>query len=740
MRRLSLTIALLSCLTFFGQQNPISTDSSTIQLSEVVLSAKVIFGSKFVAKNRTGSSYYLSPEEIKKFNYTDINRTLRSVPGVNIYEEDGFGLRPNISLRGTSPERSSKITLMEDGVLIAPAPYSAPSAYYFPTIARMQAVEILKGSSQVQYGPYTTGGAINMISTEVPDDFGIFLNSSYGSFQSGRIHAQLGDTQKNFGYAVEYLNYNSNGFKNLENGDNTGFDKNDLVAKFKINTNPEAPLGQEFEVKFQYSDETSNETYLGLTQEDFDADPFRRYAGSQNDQMNTEHFQVMGTHALKFSDQFRITTIGYYNDFSRNWYKVDFVTVDGERQGIGNIFNDPTTFNSYIDLVTGAIDSDGDDFLNARNNNRDYLSTGVQTKLDYHWNGENTYHDLEIGLRYHYDEEDRFQWIDDYAMVNGNMQLVNAGIPGTNANRISSARAFASYAMYKVKINDLTLTPGLRYENISLERLDYGTDDISREGTDISERQNKVDVFIPGIGFNYNFDKLSVFGGVHKGFSPPSNQPGENPEESINYELGSRFSFAGISGELVGFYNDYSNLLGSDLAATGGTGSLDQFNAGEVKVQGIEVLLNYNFLENNPNLQLPFTFGYTLTDTEFLNSFGSENDIWGEVNSGDELPYIAKHQFNAALSLEHQNFEINLSGRYNGAFRTLAGSGPIPADERVASNFIVDLGGRYRFNKHLALTANAINLLDETYAVARVPAGLRPGHPFGIYAGIELRY
>jgi Fe(3+) dicitrate transport protein len=709
-------------------------------LSEVVLSAKVIFGSKFVAKNRTGSSYYLSPEEIKKFNYTDINRTLRSVPGVNIYEEDGFGLRPNISLRGTSPERSSKITLMEDGVLIAPAPYSAPSAYYFPTIARMQAVEILKGSSQVQYGPYTTGGAINMISTEVPDDFSIFLNSSYGSFQSGRIHAQLGDTQKNFGYAVEYLNYNSNGFKNLENGDNTGFDKNDLVAKFKINTNPEAPLGQEFEVKFQYSDETSNETYLGLTQEDFNADPFRRYAGSQNDQMNTEHLQVMGTHALKFSDQFRITTIGYYNDFSRNWYKVDFVTVDGERQGIGNIFSDPTTFNSYIDLVTGAVDSDGDDFLNARNNNRDYLSTGVQTKLDYHWNGENTYHDLEIGLRYHYDEEDRFQWIDDYAMVNGNMQLVNAGIPGTNANRISSARAFASYAMYKVKINDLTLTPGLRYENISLERLDYGTDDISREGTDISERQNKVDVFIPGIGFNYNFNTISVFGGVHKGFSPPSNQPGENPEESINYELGSRFSFAGISGELVGFYNDYSNLLGSDLAATGGTGSLDQFNAGEVRVQGLEVLLNYNFLENNQNLKLPFTFSYTLTDTEFLNSFGSENDIWGEVNSGDELPYIAKHQFNATLSLEHQNFEINLSGRYNGTFRTLAGSGPIPANEKVASNFIVDLGGRYRFNKHLALTANAINLLDETYAVARVPAGLRPGHPFGIYAGIELRY
>ena len=48
-----------------------------------------------------------------------MNNLLGQVPGVNVYQEDGFGLRPNISLRGTSPERSSKITIMEDGVLMA---------------------------------------------------------------------------------------------------------------------------------------------------------------------------------------------------------------------------------------------------------------------------------------------------------------------------------------------------------------------------------------------------------------------------------------------------------------------------------------------------------------------------------------------------------------------------------------------------------------------------------------------
>ena len=231
-----------------------------------------------------------------------------------------------------------------------------------------------------------------------------------------------------------------------------------------------------------------------------------------------------------------------------------------------------------------------------------------------------------------------------------------------------------------------------------------------------------------------------MFGGVHRGFSPPRNQPEEDPEKSINYELGTRFSYAGLTGELVAFFNDFSNLLGSDLAATGGTGTLDQFNAGEVNVRGLEVLMNYNLLPNSNKFTLPLTLGYTLTDTEFQNSFGSENDIWGEVSAGDELPYISKHQFNGTFSLEHEKYEINLSARYNGEFRTQAGRGTISSSERVDSNFIFDLTGKYRFGKHFAVTANIINLFDETYAVARVPAGLRPGHPFGIYGGLELKY
>ena len=735
-----LLLILLPLVSLNAQESDQKLTDSLQKLDQVFINTKVIFGSKYVAQNRSGSAYYISPKELDKFGYSDINRVLRTVPGVSIYEEDGYGLRPNISLRGTSPERSAKISIMEDGVLISPAPYSAPAAYYFPSIARMQAVEILKGSSQIQYGPFTAGGAINLVSTQIPNTFKGSLKSSFGSFNTHQTHLKIGDSKSQFGYSLDYLKNNSKGFKNLLNDLNTGFDKNDIVAKFRLNSSESAKYQQALTFKFQYSDEVSNETYLGLTQSDFNLSPFLRYAASQKDQMTNKHQQFLLTHEINFSNFLKVTTSGYYNGFARNWYKLNDVVFNGDVVKIASILNHPTVYDSHMDIIRGDSNSDADALL-VKANNREYVSKGIQIKLDFHWNGEQIFHDLEIGLRYHYDEEDRFQWKDAYNMTNGQMNLTTAAERGSDANRISSAKAFAGSVLYKLKYKNLTLSPGIRYEDLQLQRENFGSDDPNRVGTNRSIRDNYVAVFIPGIGMNYKFNnQTSVFAGIHKGFSPPGNTPGQKAEESINYEIGSRFNFKGLRGELVGFYNDYSNLLGSDLAASGGTGSLDQFNAGEVSVKGLELLLNYDLMEKNSTFSMPITFGYTLTDATFENNFGSDEDLWGEVENGDELPYIAKHQFNASISLEHSKFELHLNGRQNGAFRTTAGTETINETNGIASNFIVDFSGKYHIKNNLSITGMVINMLDHTYAVSKVPAGFRPGHPFGIYGGIEFRF
>ena len=128
MKMLPLLLALTTASGYAqNSQDSLSRPKSILtdsvhKLTEVVVSSNQMLGSKFESSNRTGSAYYISPAEILKFGYTDINRMLKSVPGVNVYEEDGYGLRPNISLRGTKAERSERISLMEDGVLAAPAP------------------------------------------------------------------------------------------------------------------------------------------------------------------------------------------------------------------------------------------------------------------------------------------------------------------------------------------------------------------------------------------------------------------------------------------------------------------------------------------------------------------------------------------------------------------------------------------------------------------------------------------
>ena len=724
----------------YSQEQQVKSDS-IYQLQEVVVSSQQILGSKFKARNRTGSAYYISPEEIRTLGYTDINRMLKAVPGVNMYEEDGFGLRPNISLRGTKAERSERISIMEDGVLAAPAPYSAPAAYYFPNVARMEAIEVLKGSSQVQYGPFTTGGAINLVSTPIPNNFSGKANISYGSKNTFKSHAAIGSNWKHFGDMVEYLRYQSDGFKRYEDYAAEGFKRNDIIAKMVVKTDKVRGVNHALELKFGYAGENSDETYVGLSADDFKKTPFLRYAGSQMDKLKTDHQQWVATYLLTFSNKLKVTTNAYYNYFHRNWYKLNDVRAgitSKEKISVADVLIDPETNIRYFDILTGKTDREGEALL-VRANNRIYRSRGIQTRVEYRFNVKEFFFDLEFGLRYHADEEDRFQWDDSYSMKNKKMVLFMEGIHGTNANRVTSANALASYLLAKLRYNVWTITAGLRYEDIDLLKKDYTKEDLARSGKVRIETPNHARVLIPGIGVHYQLlPAASVFFGVHKGFAPPSAELYQKPESSVNMELGTRVSIGKFKAELIGFYNNYSNMLGSDLAASGGSGTLEQFNVGEARVKGAEFLVQYQPLLHTCSLRLPLQLSYTYTDTEMRNSF--ESHSWGNVVRGDEIPYIFKHALNMQLGIEYKWFYANIGARYNSDMRTSPGQGTIAEREKVPANLILDASVNVLVNKYLTLRLNAINLTNRVYLTSRHPAGLRAGHPFGIYAGANVQF
>jgi Fe(3+) dicitrate transport protein len=699
----------------------------------VTLDHLTVVGSGEKAAESAGSAAYLDTLTLEKHDYRDVQRILRQVNGVYAIDEEGYGLRPNIGIRGSGTDRSSRITVMEDGVPIAPAVYAAPAAYYFPTAARMSAVEVRKGSSTIRSGPRTTGGTVNFISTPIPQQTSGLVDFAYGTDQTVQAHAWAGGSGENVGWLFETAQQQSDGFKRLDSGGDTGYTLEDYLGKFRINTGSDARFYQSLEVKLGKTEQDGDESYLGLTEADFRATLNRRYAGSQVDNIKTDHEQVELRHYIAFSDSLDLTTVAYENEFSRNWYKL--ASVGGA--SLGNILKDPTEFADQYAWITGADSADNE--LVVRNNNRSYYSKGVQSVLGWSLDLGGAQHDFEFGVRYHEDQEVRFQDDDKYRMDSGTMVLTTDGAPGTQDNRIGDAKAIAAYVQDEIRFGDWIVTPGLRYESIDLTRTDYAKQPDGRALGPTRVRKSSVSEFMPGLGVTWLInDDFNLFASAHKGFNPPGPGSDSDPEESLNIEAGLRWNRDGLQTELVGFWNDYSNLVATCTASSGGGCEVGkQFDGGEARVRGIEASVGYDFGQANSwTVAVPVRLGYTWTDAEFSNSFESGFGEWGTVTSGDALPYLPEQALNVQVGVEGELWRVNLAGNYIDDMSTNAAD----TDPRTESAFVVDLAAGYKLTEQAELFARVENLTDEVWTASRRPSGARPGLPRQTYLGVRVKF
>ncbi|WP_339913405.1 TonB-dependent receptor [uncultured Brevundimonas sp.] len=719
-----------------------------------VLAPVIVTGSREQAREVGGAATFLSEELLQTFSYSDVNRILRQAPGVVLQEEDGFGLRPNIGIRGSGTDRSARVALLEDGIPIAPAPYAAPSAYYFPRLARMTGVEIIKGPGAIKYGPMTTGGSINMFSTPIPGDRTGGLSGTVdlmaGDFGGLRGHAVLGgwvpsEGAWQFGGLAEHLHEESDGFKRLDSGGSTGFDIDDTVIKLAARTTSGAGRAQRLELKYQTYDERSDETYLGLTLQDFAADPFRRYAGSQQDVMNVTHETLQLTHSIDLTPNLNLTTVAYRNETARAWYKLNDVRNGSDTAwvGISAVLANPVTNAASMAIVRGQPGFvSADRGLRVRNNNRQYLAEGIQTVLTSRFSGGGLDHQLELSARYHEDSEGRFQRDDIYRMNNGLMELTTRGVDGAQTNRVSSAEAWAFFARDTVTAGRLTVTPGLRYETIDLTRANYPTSPPSRSAP-LSVVESSVDVWLPGVGITWDVNPdLKLVAGAHRGFANAAPGSLVDPETSWNYEAGLRFDRGALSLEAIGFLNAYDNLLGTCTASTGGGCTIgDQFSGGGVEVKGLEVTAGWDAGHAlGWSLSAPLSLVYTLSDGAFQSSFNSDYEPWGNVLSGDELPYLPRHQLALNAGLDAGTWRVNATVNHVSQARAVAGSGPVPAGQRVDARTLLDLAAEIELTPSTALFATVQNATDEVYNVGFAPAGARPGAPRLVMAGLRVAF
>ncbi len=694
---------------------------------------EVIDKAEIPADKQSPPSHAVGPALLERFQYDDINRVLRLMPGVNLREEDGYGLRPNIGIRGTATERSSKVTLMEDGILLAPAPYAAPASYYFPLPARLVDTEIYTGPGLLRHGPFTTGGAINVATRAIPETLSGAADVAYGSFGYRKLHiwtgheAWAGDT--GVGFLVEGAHIGSEGFKELDGGGDTGFEKTEVMIKGGLRFG-----AHRLRLKAGYGEETSDETYLGLSDADFDDDAVRRYRGSQLDRMEWDREQINIFHELELDKNVFLESALYHHRFARVWGKLNRFRNGPDLNQILAVPTQPVNAVYYAVLTGAQNSSNADEHLMIGTNDREFASQGIQTELrwaDVDGRGR-LVQAFQAGLRLHRDEARRFHTEDGHAMQGGD--LVFAGTPRIVAlDTTGTADAVALHVAFTQRLGDWTLTPRLRTELIHTESEDHVT------GADASETEFMP---LPGLVVAYDVDEAwTLHAGVHRGFSPkaPGQDEDVDAEECVNYELGALHLSELGRLSAVAFFSDYDNLTADDSFAGGGGGTGQQFNGGGVHIFGLELAAS-GAIEAGAGVKLPVALSYMVMRSEFQSSFVSTNPQFGTVESGDEVPYLPEHQLTLSAGMDVDTVRLTLAANYVGWMREEAGQGDPGTYFKVPARTVLDFSASWRPWGSSRIYFNIQNLLDEEYLVSHRPFGARPGLPRQFVGGLEIAF
>jgi Fe(3+) dicitrate transport protein len=213
------------------------------------------------------------------------------------------------------------------------------------------------------------------------------------------------------------------------------------------------------------------------------------------------------------------------------------------------------------------------------------------------------------------------------------------------------------------------------------------------------------------------------------------------PESSINYEGGVRFTHRRARVEVIGFWNDYSNLSDVCTFSSGcAPANIDrQFDAGAARIGGVEAFAEHR-VALGKDLAIPASVAYTFTSTRFERTFASDDPIFGKVTAGDQMPYVPTHQLNVVLGLEGKRAGASTAVTYVSAMREVAGTEPLESTLATDRLFMTDVSAYVEPIGRLRFYGTIKNLFDDRSIVSRRPFGARPNVPRWVQVGVKIPF
>lgn len=682
---------------------------------DVLVLAREVGGSHEQLRRLPGSVDIVDLETLNRSRVFTTNEALRKIAGLNLRDEEGLGLRPNIGIRGLNPTRSSKVLLLEDGMPLAYAPYGDNASYYHPPIERFERIEVLKGGAQIAYGPQTIGGLINYITPMPPARPAGSVTLTAGNRDYFNGHVNYGATVGRTGFLLDYMRKQGDGAR-----DHVSSKLNDLNAKL---VRPAGP-NQTWTFRGNYYSEDSNITYSGLREEEYRADP--RANPFKNDFFYVDRYGTSLTHAYALRGDVALTTNIYLTSFRRHWWRQSSNSAQRPNDAA-----DP----KCIGMANLSTTCGNEGRL------RQYYTWGVEPRLRVHHRVFGVQSEADFGARVHVEHQNRRQ-------ENGDTPTARSGV--VVERNLRDAQAFSTFVQNRFLLGGWTVTPGVRLEHIRFER----TNRLARSGAGATGETGLTDV-VPGIGASYaTGERFTVFGGVHRGFAPPrtedviTNDGGVvelDPELSWNYELGGRATPAqGLRVDGTLFRMDYENqIVPASLA--GGVGAA-LTNGGATLHQGVEVAGRVDsapLFESAHNAYVRVAYTYVpiarFIGSRFSNIAGFQN----VSVSGNRLPYAPEQLLTLGIGYVHASGldvlleAVRTSDQFGDDLNTLI---PTPDGQRgrIPGYTVWNTTVNYATGQ-ATLFVTVKNLLDDVFIVDRA-RGILPGSPRLAQSGVKVRF
>ena len=661
-----------------------------------------VVGKKENLPNIPGSAHVLDARTLEAGRVFTANEALRKLPGLAVRDEEGFGLRPNVGIRGLNPTRSTKATLLEDGIPLAYAPYGDNASYYHPPVERFDHIELLKGAGQIQFGPQTIGGVINYVTPTPPSELSGSFSGVGGNREYSASRVRLGMRRM----MVEYTHREGLGAR--DNLDSRVHDVN-----FK------GVVARSLTLRTNYFTESSRLTYTGLTQAEFELQG-PRHNPFKNDNFEIRRYGASATHNLGLGRAALLTTNLYGSYFDRNWWRQASTTTDAQ-QGASVI----AARNAGNPINVDAIAS-------IQGRLREYTTWGVEPRLRIKHQVWNVASELTAGARGHFERQERIQ-------MNGTSPQARTG--AVVEDNLRRTHAYSAFVVDRFQLGRWSVTPGLRYEYIDSSRRNRLPGGL--EGSD------HLGKWIPSFGTAWNASESAmIFAGVHGGFAPPRTEDvisstgtatEVEAEESVNWELGARVGpFSGAEVQATLFHNDFERLIAVGSIAAGST----PLAQGKARFTGAELSGRYRHA-SGLYLRSAYTWLPEAEQTTPFRQVVGGAVISGSV-AGNRQPYAPEHMLTTAAGWAWRRLDAALEVVHVASqFADFANTRLPSVDGQrgeIAAYTILNATLNHELGLNGATAFVTVkNLADEVYIVDRT-RGIQVGSPRLVQAGLTLAF